>query len=430
MTEQRMTSRSGQATDKPSVPLERLDVEQIKADFPILAERVNGHRLVYLDSAATAQKPRTVVNTLLDYYRKSNANIHRGLHTLAERSTEAFEKSRLRVARFINATEPEEIIFTKGSTESVNLVASTWGEQNIAAGDEIIVSEMEHHANFVPWIMLAQRKGATVRRLPITVCGHLETGQLDQMLTPRTKLVALSHVSNVLGTINPIGELAARVHAAGALLLADGAQAAPHMPVDVRELGVDFYVFSAHKMLGPTGVGVLYGRRSLLEAMPPYQFGGEMIRHVSFDRITFNDLPWKFEAGTPNIADVIAFEAALDYLETIGMDIVREHEKQLTGYALERLAEIPNLEIQGPLDIANRGGAISFSDPGVHPHDISTFLDSRGIAIRAGHHCAQPLMRAMGRVATARASLYVYNDEADIDALVDALREMRKYFGV
>ncbi|MEW6051101.1 MAG: cysteine desulfurase [Candidatus Zixiibacteriota bacterium] len=407
-----------------------LDIEKIKADFPILRERINGNRLVYLDSAATAQKPQAAIDAHAAYYRKLNANIHRGLHTLAEQATAAFELTRAHVARFIGGVQTEEVIMTKGATESINLVAYTWGEKYIGEGDEIIITEMEHHANFVPWIMLAERKKAIIKRLPITVCGHLDLSDFEKLLTPRTKLLALCHASNVLGTINPIKDLAAKAHQHGVTVLADGAQAAPHMPVDVKDLGVDFYVFSAHKMLGPTGVGVLYGRRELLETMPPFNFGGEMIREVSFERVTFNDLPWRFEAGTPNIGGVVAFDAALSYLEEIGMDRIRWHEMSLAKYAIERLLEIPGIEIQGPREIENRGGAISFSDPNIHPHDISTFLDSRGIAIRAGHHCAQPLMRALGKVATARASLYIYNDEADIDVLCEALRAMRKYFGV
>lgn len=410
--------------------LSPLDIEKIRADFPILDEKINGHRLVYLDNAATTQKPRVVINALIDFYRKNNANIHRGLHTLAERSTEAFERTRAHVARFIGGVATEEVIFTKGATESINLVAYTWGEENIKAGDEIVISEMEHHANFVPWVVLAQRKGAIIKRFPITVCGHLDLSDIDGIITPKTKLLAISHVSNVLGTINPVAELAARAKAVGAVVLADGAQAAPHMPIDVKALGVDFYAFSAHKMLGPTGVGVLYGRRAVLEKMSPFNYGGEMIREVGFDRITFNDLPWKFEAGTPNIADVIAFDAALSYLELIGMGNIREHEASITRYALDKLSQIKGIEIQGPMETTTRGGAVSFTDPDIHPHDISTFLDSRGIAIRAGHHCAQPLMKSLRKVATARASMYIYNDERDIDALCDAIIEMRKYFGV
>jgi cysteine desulfurase/selenocysteine lyase len=407
-----------------------LDVERIKADFPILVEPINGHRLVYLDSAATSQKPRVVINAILDYYRKSNANVHRGLHVLAERATESYEKTRRHVAQFMGGVDPHEIVFTRGATESINLVAYAWGETNIREGDEIVITEMEHHSNLVPWVILAQRKKATLKRIPITVCGHVDLSTIDEVITSRTRLVAVCHMSNVLGTIAPMAEIIAVAKRNGAVVLADGAQAAPHMPVNLKTLGVDFYVFSSHKMLGPTGVGVLWGRRALLEAMPPFNFGGEMIREVSYERITWNDLPHKFEAGTPNIADVAAFDAALTYLEELGMENVRAHEMELTKYAIEQLSAIPGIEIQGPQEPEQRGGAISFTDPNIHPHDISTFLDSKGIAIRAGHHCAQPLVRALGKVATARASLYVYNDHRDIDALCDALLEMRKYFGV
>jgi len=407
-----------------------LDMRRIKADFPILEEKINGHRLVYLDSAATSQKPRVVINAVLDYYRRKNANIHRGIHFLAEKATAAYENTRERVARFIGGVDPEEVIFTRGTTEGINLLAYTWAEENIHEGDEIVITEMEHHANLVPWVIVAQKKKAVLKRIPITICGHLDLSHIDQIITPKTKLLAVSHMSNVLGTINPVVELAEMAHRQGAVVLADGAQAAPHMAVDVKALGVDFYAFSAHKMLGPTGVGVLYGRRELLEAMPPFNMGGEMIREVRFDRITWNEVPHKFEAGTPDIANVVAFEAALTYLEDLGMDKIREHEIALTRYAIDQLSQIDGLEIQGPQEAEQRGGAISFSDPNVHPHDISTFLDTKGIAIRAGHHCAQPLLRILGKTATARASLYIYNDEADIDALVEALIDMRRYFGV
>ncbi|HUV31466.1 MAG TPA: cysteine desulfurase [Acidobacteriota bacterium] len=407
-----------------------LDVEKIKADFPILDQQVNGHRLIYLDNAATSQKPRAVINAVIEYYRKSNANIHRGLHTLAERATNSYEHTRAHTAGFIGGVRPEEVVFTRGTTESINLVSYSWGDKHVGEGDEIVITEMEHHSNMVPWFMLAKRRKAVLKRIPITVCGHLNLSDIDTIITPRTKVVAVAHMSNVLGTINAVSDIAAAAHARGAVVVADGAQAAAQMPVDVKELGADFYAFSSHKMLGPTGVGVLWGRRDLLDDMTPFNFGGEMIREVRFDRVTWNDLPHKFEAGTPDIAGVIAFDAALTYLEEIGMEHVREHEIQLTRYAIERLSAIKGVEIQGPQDFANRGGAISFTDANIHPHDISTFLDSKGIAIRAGHHCAQPLMRTLGKVATARASLYIYNDEADIDALCEALLEMRRYFGV
>ena len=406
------------------------DAEGIKADFPILARQINGHRLVYLDNAATTQKPRAVIEAIGEYYRKHNANIYRGLHTLSEEATAAYEQTRSHVARFIGGTADEEIIFTRGATEAINLVAYTWGEANIKAGDEIVLTEMEHHANLVPWVILAQKKGAIIRRIPITRSGYLDLDAMDQVITPRTRLVAVTQVSNVLGTINPVADIVHRAHDVGAIVLVDGAQAAPHMPVDVKKIGADFYAFSAHKMLGPTGVGVLWGRRELLEAMPPFNMGGEMIREVSFERITWNGLPHKFEAGTPNIAGVIAFDTALSYLEQVGMETVRSHEKELTVYALDRLEDIGGLDIHGPLAAGDRGGVVSFVDPKVHPHDMSTFLDSKGIAIRAGHHCAQPLIRLLGHVATARASFYIYNDKSDIDALCEALREMRRFFGV
>ncbi len=407
-----------------------LNVEQIKKDFPILKEKVYGKKLVYLDNAASTQKPRMVIDAITEFYERSNSNIHRGLHSLATKATESYENTRKHVARFIGGVDSDEIIFTRGTTEAINLVMYSWGEANISEGDEIVITEMEHHANFVPWVILAKKKNAVIKRIPITLCGHLDLSDIDNIITEKTKLVAVSHMSNVLGTINPIKILAEKAHAKGSLILADGAQAAPHMKVNVKELDVDFYTFSSHKMCGPTGVGILYGKKNILEAMPPFNLGGEMIRQVSFEKITWNKVPDKFEAGTPNIADVVAFDAALNYLELIGIEKIRQHEIDLTGYAIEKLSEIDGLEIQGPREPEQRGGAISFTDKDIHPHDIATFLDSRGIAIRAGHHCAQPLMRILGKVATARASLYLYNDETDIDALVETLKEMRSYFGV
>ncbi|MEW6411533.1 MAG: cysteine desulfurase [Candidatus Zixiibacteriota bacterium] len=407
-----------------------LDPDSIRKDFPILSQTVNGHRLVYLDNAATTQKPRAVIDALNEYYEKTNANIHRGLHTLAEKATAAYESTREHVVRFIGGVEPAEVIFTGGTTEAINLLAYTWGEQNIGEGDEIIISEMEHHANLVPWVILSQKKKAILKRIKLSPSGHLDLTDIDNLITTRTKLLAVTHMSNVLGTINPVKHLTELAHSRGVTVLVDGAQAAPHMPVNVKEINADFYAFSAHKMLGPTGVGVLYGRKNLLETMPPFNMGGEMIRQVSFDKITWADLPHKFEAGTPNIAGVVAFDAALTYLESLGLKQIRQHEIELTGYAIEKLSSIGGIEIQGPTDPTQRGGAISFTDEKIHPHDISTFLDSRGIAIRAGHHCAQTLMKTLGKVATARASLYIYNDRSDIDALVDALKEMRRYFGL
>jgi cysteine desulfurase / selenocysteine lyase len=407
-----------------------IDIERIRADFPILDQVIDGNRLVYLDNAATTQKPRVVINAIIEFYRKYNANIHRGLHYLSEKSTEMYEHTREHVADFIGGVDPKEVIFTRGTTEGINLVAYTWGEENIKEGDEIVITEMEHHANLVPWVILAKKKKAVLKRIPITFCGHLDQSNINEIITPKTKLLALTHMSNVLGTINPVKELTALAHKQGAIVLADGAQSTPHLKVDVKELGVDFYAFSSHKMLGPTGVGVLYGKKALLEAMPPFNMGGEMIREVRFDHVTWAELPNKFEGGTPNIADVVAFDAALHYLEEIGMDNLRQHEMDLTKYTIDHLSAIPGLEIQGPQEMEQRGGAVSFTDNDLHPHDISTYLDSKGIAIRAGHHCAQPLMSVLGKIATARASLYIYNNEADVDALVNALKGMRRYFGL
>lgn len=406
-----------------------IDIQKIKKDFPILQRQVNGHRLVYLDSGASTQKPLQVIQAHTEYYNTINSNIHRGLHTLAEEATSAYEKTRSHVAKFIGGVKSSEVIFTAGTTESINLVAYTWGETNISAGDEIVLTDMEHHANLVPWVMLAKRKNAVIKRIPITDEGRLDLTDIDNIITDKTKIVAITHMSNVLGTVNDVKLVAEITHKQGAIILADGAQAVPHMPVNVLDLDVDFYAFSAHKMLGPTGVGVLYGKEDLLDKMPPFNMGGEMISEVSFDRITWAELPHKFEAGTPNIAGVVSFDSALNYLEDIGMDNIHQYEMKLTEYAIKKLKQIDGLKIQGPENSLNRGGAVSFTDKDLHPHDISTFLDSKGIAIRAGHHCAQTLMKRMGTIATARASLYIYNDEADIDALHDALIAMRRYFG-
>ncbi len=425
-----MTYETDSAASAKLTGTSRLDVAQIRADFPVLGRMVNDHRLVYLDNAATSQKPKSVIDAHSEYYSRFNANIHRGLHTLAEEATTAYENTRGHVAKFIGGVDSHEVIFTNSTTEAINLVAQTWGEESVKPGDEILITEMEHHANLVPWLVLSQKKQAILRRIPLTGDGFLDIDKLESLINERTKLVAVSHMSNVLGTINPVKHIVEVAHSKGAIVLADGAQAMPHMSVDVKDLGADLYTFSAHKMLGPTGVGVLWGKAALLEAMPPFNTGGEMIHEVYFDRVSFNELPHKFEAGTPNIAGVVAFDRALTYLEELGMEDIRKHEIELTGYAINRLLEIDGIEIQGPLDPQHRGGAISFTDPNLHPHDISTFLDSKGIAIRAGHHCAQPLMRTMGKVATARASLYIYNDKDDIDVLVQALREMRGYFGL
>ncbi len=404
-----------------------LDVARIREDFPILGRKVHGVPLVYLDNAATSQKPRQVIDALVHYYENTNANIHRAVHTLGEEATAAYEASREKVRAFINAPATESIIFTRNTTEAINLVAYSWGRANIQEGDEILLTQMEHHSNLIPWQMLAREKGATVRYVPVTPQGTLELNGLENLFDARTKMMAMPHVSNSLGTINPVEKIAAEARRRGVMLVVDGAQGAPHLPVDVQAIGADFYAFSSHKMLGPTGVGVLYGRRELLEEMEPFMGGGEMIRKVTFEGATWNDLPWKFEAGTPNIADVIAFSAAIDYLNDLGMDNVRQHEVEITAYALDRMATIPDIILYGP-DASQRGGVVSFNIPDLHPHDIGTVLDTHGVAIRSGHHCTQPLMRCLGISGTARASFYVYNTPGEVDVLVDSVNAAIKYF--
>ena len=405
------------------------DPAAIRGDFPILGRQVHGKPLVYLDNAATTQKPRQVIDALTAYYTTSNANIHRGIHTLAVEATEQYEAVRGKVARHIGASTPASIVFTRNTTESINLVARAWGEANIGEGDEIVLTVMEHHSNIVPWQLLARRTGAALRYAGITAGGGLDMDQLRGLIGPRTKLVSVVHMSNVLGTINPVSEVAAMAREHGALTLVDGAQSAPHMPIDVESLGCDFFAFSSHKMLGPTGVGVLWAREGLLESMDPFLGGGEMISLVREDESTWADVPHKFEAGTPNIADVIAYGAALEYLGALGMDAVREHEKAITGHAIERLGAMAGVTLHGPRDVEVRGGALSFSIEGAHPHDVSTILDGDGIAIRAGHHCAQLLMRALEVPATSRASFYLYNTLSEVDALVDGIESVRKVFG-
>lgn len=406
-----------------------LDVQRIRRDFPILTQEVNGHPLVYLDNAATTQKPRAVIDALVAYYETTNANIHRGIHTLAVRATDQYEGVRVKVAAHIGASNPEGVVFTRNTTESINLVARSWGDANLHEGDEIVLTVMEHHSNIVPWQLLASRTGALLRFVEIDDEGALKLDELRAAVGPRTKLVTVVHMSNVLGTINPISEIAEIAHAAGALLLVDGAQSAPHMPIDVAALGCDFFAFSAHKMLGPTGVGVLWAKRGLLEQMPPFLGGGEMISVVREEASTWADVPHKFEAGTPNIADVIAFGAALDYLNAIGMKDVRGHEVQITAYAIDRLKAL-GARVHGPQDAAIRGGAVSFAIDGLHPHDVSTIVDSYGVAIRAGHHCAQLLMRRLKVPATSRASFYIYNDTSEVDALVEALEHAKRVFSL
>jgi cysteine desulfurase/selenocysteine lyase len=415
--------------DAQAPPEARFDPRVLRARFPILQRQVHGHRLVYLDNAATTQKPETVLAALRHYYVSSNANVHRGVHTLAEEATAAYEACRTRVARFVNAPDERGVVIVRNATEAINLVARSWGA-TLNTGDEVLLSEMEHHSNLVPWILLARERGIVLRHLPITDSGELDMSALPAMLSRRTQIVALTAMSNVLGTINPIAELTEAAHSVGAVMVVDGAQSVPHMPVDFQALGVDFLAFSGHKAYGPTGVGFLVAKPELLERMEPVSGGGEMIRAVHLDRATWNDIPHKFEAGTPNIADAAAFPAAIDMLEELGMEAVRAHERDLVGYAVERLRSLGWLELHGPLDPARRGGLVSFVDPQVHPHDLAQVLDTRGIAIRAGHHCAQPLMRRLDVPATARASLAVYNDRDDVDALVDGLVAARRYFGL
>jgi cysteine desulfurase/selenocysteine lyase len=416
------------AAQKQAVKTKTLDPVEIKGDFPILSREVHGKKLVYLDNAATTQKPIGVIKAISDYYLNTNANVHRGLHELAEEATESYEASRVRVARFIGADKAEEIIFTRNATEAINLVAYSWGRKNIGPGDRIVVTEMEHHANLVPWMMLAHEKGAELKYLPITDDGYLDLRDMDDIISSNTRLVAVTQMSNVLGTINPLDDIIDLAHERGALALVDAAQSAPHMPVNVRDLNADFLAFSAHKMLGPTGIGVLYGKGAILNEMEPFIYGGEMIREVKRDSATWNELPWKFEGGTPNIADAIAFSPALDYLDNLGMEAIRKHEMELTSYALERMSEFDSITVFGPSNVNDRGGVISFIDKEVHPHDLSTILDNHGVAIRAGHHCAQVLMRRLGVVATARASFYIYNTKDDVDRLIEALKAARRYF--
>ncbi|MBI3011891.1 MAG: cysteine desulfurase [Candidatus Omnitrophica bacterium] len=407
-----------------------MDVTAIRKDFPILNRKVHGKPLVYLDNAATSQKPRQVIDALTRYYTRFNANIHRGIHTLAEEATAAYEAVRERAARFIHAPSARAIVFTRNATEAINLFANAWGRKHLRSGDQILLSEMEHHSNLVPWQLLARATGASLAFLKITDEGRLRLEELDALLTPRTKLVAITHMSNVLGTINPIERVVERAHARGALVVVDAAQSAPHLPLDVQRLGADALAFSSHKMLGPTGVGVLYAREDLLEEMDPFLGGGEMISDVQLTSATWNDIPWKFEAGTPNIADVIAFGEALTYLQGVGLDQIHAHEHELVTYAMKRLREIDDLTLYGPGNgAADRGGVVSFNLDALHPHDVGTVLDAEGVAIRAGHHCAKPLMRRLGVVATARASFYLYNTREEVDRLIDAILAAQAFFG-
>lgn len=398
-----------------------------RKDFPILNQQVNGHSLVYLDSAATSQKPLAVIEALETYYKEYNSNVHRGVHTLGTKATDAYEGAREKVRRFIGARSTEEIIFTRGTTTSLNLVARSYALTRLGQGDEIILTPAEHHSNLIPWQQVAKATGAVLKYFPLEEDGTLDLEKVKETITPKTKLVAIQHVSNVLGTIHPIKQIAEWVHAVGGVIVVDGAQGVPHFKVDVRELDVDFLAFSGHKMCGPTGIGVLYGKKKWLEQMEPIEFGGEMIDHVDLYESTWKELPWKFEGGTPIIAGAIGLGAAIDYLESVGMDLIEEHDRKLTKYAYERLSELDGITIYGPKE--NRVGAITFNMQDIHPHDVATVLDTLGIAVRAGHHCCQPLMRWLNVPATARASFYLYNDEEDIDRLVAGLQKTKEFFG-
>jgi cysteine desulfurase/selenocysteine lyase len=408
---------------------EMLDVAKIRADFPILQRKINGKPLVYLDNAATSQKPVQVIRALTEYYENNNANIHRGIHTLSEEATAAYESSRESIARFIDAPEARSVIFTRNATEAINLVMYSWGRHHINEGDEIVLTAMEHHSNLVPWQMLAKERGAKLVFIELTKDGELDMESARKAIGPKTKLVAITLMSNVMGTIVPVAEISDLAHAHGALVLVDGAQGVPHLPTSVRELKCDFLAFSFHKMLGPTGVGILWGRTELLQKMPPFMGGGDMIAAVWREKSRYNELPWKFEAGTPNIADVIAAGAAINYLQNLGMAAVRKHEIEITKYALEKFAEFKRATIYGPTDASKRGGVISFNLNGVHPHDLGHILNESGIAIRAGHHCCQPLMRELDVSGTARASFYIYNTNEEVDVFFQALQEAERIMG-
>lgn len=414
--------------------MKKFDVESIRSDFPILKVKIDGKLLVYLDNAATSQKPKQMMNTLDSYYGSYNANIHRGIYRIAEKATEEYTESKSKVARFINAGSMREIIYVRNTTEAINTVAISWGDANVKKGDHILISEMEHHSNIVPWMLLAKRNGAVLDYIALDKdnCG-LDMKSLGRMLEKRPKMVALTQVSNVLGTINDVKEITRMAHKVGAVVLVDAAQSVPHMRVDVKDIDSDFFAFSAHKMLGPTGIGVLYGKEKVLDNMEPLFTGGDMIKSVHYDSYTWNDLPWKFEAGTSNIADGIAFGAAIDYLNSIGMDEIREHEKRLTKYALEKLSVIKGVKLYGygAKSMDKRGGVVAFAIEGVHPHDVAQIFDSDGIAIRAGHHCAMPLVtEKLKQPALSRLSFYLYNKESEIDAAVAAIHKVKKIFKV
>jgi len=403
-----------------------MNVAEVRKDFPILERKVHGKPLVYLDNAATTQKPRQVIAALQEYYESYNANVHRAIHALGEEATAKYEESRAKVARFINAPSERCVVWVKNTSEAINLVAYAWARRSLRPGDEIVISPMEHHSNLIPWQAVARETGAHLRYFPMTEDGRIEMERLDDTLTKRTKIVSITHASNVLGTINPVAEIAKAAHAVGSLVLVDGAQSVPHMPVDVQALDCDFFAFSAHKMCGPMGIGVLYGKPEILEAMEPFLYGGEMINTVTYEEATWHEIPWKFEAGTPNVSGAIGMAAAIDYLQSIGMEKIRAHEEELVRYALDVFDGLDDVTIYGPRDV--RTGLIAFNYADVHPHDLSTALDLEGIAIRAGHHCAQPLMRRLDVPATARASFYFYNTKEEIDVLARALEKTKEFF--
>ena len=416
-----MTDRSSMAPSASS-----LDVEKIRADFPILKQQVNGKPLVYLDNAATSQKPQVVIDTLERYYSAENSNVHRGVHTLSQLATEEYEGARTKIRQLLNAADDREIIFVRGTTEGINLVAQSYGRQNVGDGDEIIITTMEHHSNIVPWQILCEEKGARLRVVPINDDGELLVDEFEKLLGPRTKLVCLVHISNALGTVNPVEQIVEMAHSRGIPVLVDGAQSVPHMPIDVQKMGCDFFVFSGHKLFGPTGIGVLYGKADLLESMPPYQSGGDMIKSVSFEKTLYNVLPYKFEAGTPNIAGVVGLGAAVDYVTSLGFERIASYERELLKYGTECVSGIDGLRIIGTAK--EKASIISFVLSDVHPHDIGTILDSEGVAVRTGHHCTQPLMDRFGVPATARASFAFYNTRAEIDTLVKGINKVLEVF--
>jgi len=405
-----------------------MNIQDIRKQFPILDQEVNGKPLVYLDSSATSQKPLQVIEAIEKYYREINSNVHRGVHTLGTRATDAYEGAREKVRKFINAKSTQEVIFTRGTTTSINTVAASYAAANVKEGDEIVITYMEHHSNIIPWQQVARRTGAQLKYIPLQEDGTISLDDVRAAITPNTKIVSVMHVSNVLGVINPVKEIAQIAHENGAVMVVDGAQSAPHMKIDVQDLDCDFFAFSGHKMCGPTGIGVLYGKKHLLENMEPIEFGGEMIDFVHLYESTWKELPWKFEGGTPIIAGAVGLGAAIDFLNEVGLDNIAEHEHKLAAYALEKMSAVEGMTVYGPLDAAKRAGLVTFNISDVHPHDVATVLDAEGIAVRAGHHCAQPLMRWLKASATARASFYLYNTEEDIDKLVEGLVKTKEYF--